>query len=129
MESATSANTVDPGFFKPLVWAGAFAHTPFGLFYRVGHLFSEGAVLEKIEGASTLKSAWPSLDEAKAEAQRDYNARLLSAVSDASTQRPAIPAPVDHMAGGARDAGHGMVGPSLPATGATEPHGQNAKAA
>jgi len=78
---------------KPLEWDGDFAHTPFGLFYHVNHATGVPGlvVLEKNEGSSVLKSAWNTVDEAKAAAQADYEARIRSALtSPASEERDSV---------------------------------------
>ena len=64
---------------RPLVWDDGFAHTPLGLFYYLERV-PDGWVLERHEGASTTKSWWLTKAAAKAAAQADYTARVLSAL-------------------------------------------------
>lgn len=64
---------------RELEWQSDFSHTPFGLFYMISD-YNGGAILEKIEGSSTTKSAWPSRQVAKDAAQGDYERRIRSAL-------------------------------------------------
>lgn len=64
---------------KALEWRGDFAHTDIGMFYMISP-YNGGAILEKCRGSSTMKSVWPSEDEAKAAAQADYESRIRSAL-------------------------------------------------
>lgn len=72
---------------KPLEWIGDFAHTGFGLHY---YLAFDGSfvILEKREGSSTTKSAWPNRDEARAAAQADYETRIRSVLIPAPPPAP-----------------------------------------
>jgi len=60
---------------KPLIWDGDFVHTSLGTFYHVNHATGVPSfvVLERNEGAMVTKSAWPTVDEAKAAAQAHFN--------------------------------------------------------
>lgn len=66
---------------KPLVWDKGFAHTFVGIFYRYVRQ-SDYVVLEKHDGAMTLKSVHDDIDAAKAAAQADYKARIFSALQE-----------------------------------------------
>jgi len=70
-ENATAGVPVVRG----LEWQVDFAHTNLGLFYFVSR-YPECAVLEKNEGSMSLKSAWATVEDAKAEAQADYERRV-----------------------------------------------------
>lgn len=78
---------VNVGAVKALEWEGSeytgWSAYGVGLSYSVDDESSdeECFILAKHEGASTLKSAHPSLDKAQSAAQADYERRILSALT------------------------------------------------
>lgn len=91
--SAALAQAGQPVAVKALEWNGHFGHTPLGMLYVVSD-YNGGAILEKIEGSATTKSAWPSREEAKSAAQADYEQRILSALSPAKREAGETAPPV-----------------------------------
>lgn len=62
---------------RELTWSRGFAHTDFPAFYHI-EKSNEWFILEKHFSAMTLKSAFPSYEEAEKAAQDDFDSRVAA---------------------------------------------------